>query len=143
MDKALVRGCEGLSSSRGGMNIQELREALIWKYPHYEQEISMMKRDELRNFCQNQIDIKSEIDLYKDYWFKGGSNLTELNKKYCRCLVHVSGKVNNPYAVCTKSVGREGSPKCFDEFDFNHIPKDELERYLEWKGKKMSDVIKS
>ena len=49
---------------------------------------------------------------------------------YCRCVVKVGakGKVDNPYAICTSSVGRN-SKECWSTYDFGTMPTGELRYY--------------
>ncbi len=74
-------------------------------------------------------------------------SLSESHKKYCRCIAHIAAKQSascnassssstqrgkgcvNPYAVCTKVVGRSGpgSGECLQYYDLGAIPKDEVE----------------
>lgn len=82
----------------------------------------------------------------KDY-FKAGSKLTASQKKMCRCIAHVSAKnpdrcyrgpnpewkagpaspgCRNPYSICRASLGGGGSIRCYDEYDFRKMPKDEV-----------------
>ena len=84
----------------------------------------------------------------KKNYFKGENNLSNKEKRYCRCLVHVSEQesVNNPYAVCAKSVGTT-SNKCSGSFDYEKFDKKELKGYNKLKGinskGKKDDLIKS
>lgn len=63
---------------------------------------------------------------------------SDKNKRWCRCVAHVSAKrnVNNPYAVCTHSVGRDGRVSCEDYYrNEYHLPADELDALATLKGK--------
>lgn len=90
----------------------------------------------------------------KSKWFKAGSNLTQGQEKYCRCVVEVAAKqpgscsmekawfekrddktCSNPYAVCTHSVGAANTVRnCGDFYDYNNLPNAELEAYANLKG---------
>jgi len=92
----------------------------------------------------------------KDY-FKAGSKLTDSQKKMCRCIAHVSAKnpdrcykgpnpewkvgpaslgCRNPYSICRASLGGGGSIRCYDEYDFRKMPKDEVRAVKKLHGKK-------
>lgn len=133
MDTHLLMACDGKSASQGGLNLEDFRLSLSNVYPGLG--IENMKRQDLITFCKSKTELVKGIEIYKDSYFKDPSRLSEQNKKYCRCQMHVAGKVDNPYAVCTSRVGREGNPKCYDEFDFDNIPSDEVKAYMKWKGK--------
>ena len=82
----------------------------------------------------------------KDY-FKSGSKLTPQQRKLCRCIAHVSAKnpgkcyegrspewklgknsenCKNPYAICRSRIGGGGKIRCYDEYDFRKMPKEEV-----------------
>ncbi len=74
-------------------------------------------------------------------YFKSGNNLTENNRKYCRCVYHVAakqshqclssqnwgGKCYNPYSVCTASTKRRGKVNCFENTNLSRLPEKELQ----------------
>lgn len=81
------------------------------------------------------------------------------HSKYCRCLLHVAKEqprdslrekkwgrgqpAYNPYAVCTKSVGRQGFKYCLRYYDLPSIQKnfpEEFEALLALKNKKESQL---
>ena len=71
----------------------------------------------------------------KSKWFKPGSDLTEGEEKYCKCLLEVQDKNNgkyNTYSVCAASTkhstGRKG---CGNYYDFAYIPDKYLRSYLD------------
>lgn len=91
----------------------------------------------------------------KDY-FKEGSKLTASQKKMCRCIAHVSAKnpdkcyegqnpgwkkgpnslgCRNPYSICRAAVGGGGSIRCYEEYDFRKMPKDEVSALKKLHGK--------
>ncbi len=82
-----------------------------------------------------------------DEYFKNPAALSERDKKYCRCVLHVMGKqvpeclqdkawfkkvggkqCYNPYSVCAKSTGHT-SRQCGENYDWSGIPDNELEGY--------------
>lgn len=71
--------------------------------------------------CNRQEDPKG---------FVTGNVLSEKQKNYCRCTLHVAqkGNVNNPYAVCAKSVGTTFRD-CWKYYDFDKMPSAELRYY--------------
>lgn len=83
----------------------------------------------------------------KEGWFFPDADLTDQEKKYCRCTIEVAGKqpavcnserawfqsregkkCYNPYAVCAKST-RTTSRNCGSNFDFSNLPDNELIGY--------------
>ena len=64
-------------------------------------------------------------------YFKADNDLSDKEKRYCRCVIKVSGKgkVNNPYAVCAKSV-KTTSRRCGKNYDFQQFNDDELQGYI-------------
>lgn len=84
----------------------------------------------------------------KNAYFKNKNNdkqLNDIQKKYCRCVLHVmnnnnnnclknknwdsNNKCYNPYSVCSKSVGTStGSKSC--QYNMDTIPIDELRKYI-------------
>jgi len=85
--------------------------------------------------------------------FREGTDLTEQEQKYCRCVLKVATKqappcfenkfkkrkvdgVNcyNPYAVCTKSVGRSGRVNCGGNYDFSTTDDQYLMAYADLNG---------
>lgn len=51
--------------------------------------------------------------------------LSERERKYCRCLVKAKS-ATNPYAVCTKSVGRKGTIRCFQHYNLARFDEEQL-----------------
>lgn len=136
MDQRLARACEGSSYSRGGLNLNTFRSRLATLYPQYKDYIMSAKRYELTSFCNGNSTILMDISRVRDPYFHENTHLTEEQKKYCRCVMHVSAKnVTNPYAVCTKSVGRDSKINCYPEYDFSNIPTAESNAYLRQEGK--------
>ena len=97
----------------------------------------------------------------KRSYFKRNNKLSEPHKKYCRCILHVADqqsteclrsknwgkKVNgkqcyNPYAVCTASTKRTGTPECTKNLNLETIPKSEINALLDIKKMSMSDLKK-
>ena len=78
----------------------------------------------------------------KDY-FKTDTNISEKQKKYCRCVSHVKCKQSdkciklkfdrniekcyNPYTTCTSRVGRD-EKYCDKYYDYNKIPLNEINK---------------
>jgi hypothetical protein len=81
----------------------------------------------------------------KSQYFNKGNKLTEENRKYCRCVLHVAAqqpaqclekrswgstvngkKCYNPYAVCTSATHRKGKMLCFKDTHLSAIPGKEL-----------------
>lgn len=77
----------------------------------------------------------------KSSYFNRGNKLTEENKKYCRCVLHVAAQQSsdclenrkwgtkncyNPYAVCTQSTHRKGRMLCFKDTHLSVLPTKEL-----------------
>lgn len=67
----------------------------------------------------------------KDDFIKEGVDLTEKQRKYCRCLLKVEskGRAYSPYGVCTKSVGAQVH-SCSDYYDWASMDLDMLLAYL-------------
>nr|QBK90919.1 MAG: HeH/LEM domain protein [Pithovirus LCPAC201] len=82
-----------------------------------------------------------------DEYFKNPAALSDRDKKYCRCVLHVQGKqvpeclqdkawfknvggkqCYNPYAVCAKST-HHTSRECGKNYDWSGIPDNEIEGY--------------
>ena len=96
----------------------------------------------------------------KDRYFLGEGALNDMQKKYCRCILHTADKqpgwclkdkawykkrdgeqCYNPYAVCTKSVGRKGPAfECVKNLDLDVIPESELEALAQLKGKSIDEL---
>ena len=90
-----------------------------------------------------------QLDRFSKFVGTVNNNLTEQDKKYCRCVLHVSSDQGedcildgfkgdgcyNPYAVCTKSTGRKGRVECFLNYDLNNIPPKEREALIHLKYK--------
>lgn len=66
----------------------------------------------------------------RDRYFKLDADLTDDEKKYCRCVAHVKAKggAYNPFAVCAKTVGTT-SRECGKSFDYHGFSDDELIAY--------------
>jgi CRISPR/Cas system CSM-associated protein Csm4 (group 5 of RAMP superfamily) len=137
MDESLAKACKGYSNSRGGLNLSEFREALSKKYPRDKKKISNMSRKELNEWCKSSKKIQKEVKKVDDKYFKTGSPLTEKQKKWCRCIAHTAKQSPkyNPYALCGKTVGKEGNFKCVPYYDFENIPAEEVEALAKLKGK--------
>jgi hypothetical protein len=79
-------------------------------------------------------------------WFRAESNLSEGQRKYCRCTLKIAekqtaeclrdrskwgtGSCYNPYAVCAKSTRTSmGRESCMNHFDMDKIPVEFLRAY--------------
>ena len=67
---------------------------------------------------------------------KNNSNLSNIDQRYCRCLIKVlSKKINSPYAICTNSVYNLQNKKrnkvvnCVSNYNFTHFSKNQLSNY--------------
>lgn len=86
----------------------------------------------------------------KQAYFLGNAPLLDQQKKYCRCVAHVSAKnpewcnrerawfsvrngkqCANPFSICTKSTKRRGQIECSINFDFRNFPEEELRAYAD------------
>jgi hypothetical protein len=71
------------------------------------------------------------------------NNLTEIEKKYCSCLMHVRPKIKNSYGICTKSIynkkRRDKVINCDLYYDYNKYSKKELDAFS--KEKKINSNI--
>lgn len=156
MDKFTL-ACKGKSASQGGMNIGDLKKELIKKYPKDRNKISIMKRDEITDYCSNISIVKKKIEEYEDSYFLPNSGLSKEQKKYCRCISHISTKNRdwcykhkawktqcagciNPYSLCTKQTKRKGNVDCASNMNFRAIPKDELHSLAKLKGKTINQL---
>ncbi len=142
MTQELVRACDGKSQSQGGLNLNELRNALSNAFPDQEDKIRSMTRKSLLNYCKRTPKINKEIKTSKEKYFRPGSPLNADQKKYCRCISHVSAKKSsiNPYAICTKSTHRTGRFKCAPYYDYSNIPSHEIEGLAKLKGKSVAEL---
>lgn len=95
-----------------------------------------------------------------NYFRPEGQSLPDQHQRYCRCLLHVSAQQSfqclqqqrqrlgqtlsdcvNPYAVCTRSVGRTGKQyRCTRYYDLETIPPAELNSWLAFKGKTLKQL---
>jgi len=79
----------------------------------------------------------------KEKYFKKGTKISDAQKRYCRCVLHVSSKNSrecnikksgkgcvNPYAACRKNIKSE-SKYCAEDYDFKNIPDKELISFAE------------
>jgi hypothetical protein len=94
----------------------------------------------------------------KKSYFKQNSRLSTQQKKYCRCVLHVSSNNSpscntkrsygskgcyNSYAVCTKSTKRKGSVKCGSQYEFKNIPMKELKAFASLNKINTKGMLKS
>ena len=92
-------------------------------------------------------------------YFKNNSSLTDKQKSWCRCVLHVADKQRgacntekawfekrdgqtcyNPYAVCSKSVGTSVRI-CGENYDFNSISDNELISYAQLHQKGSNIIV--
>jgi len=77
-----------------------------------------------------------------DGYIRANSGLNDRERAYCRCLLHVAARTlygrgdrtNNPYAICTSSVGTQAQ-RCSEHYVFDEIPEDELRAWARMHGK--------
>jgi len=87
---------------------------------------------------------KPKEEKIQEYLYFGeDASLTEQEKKYCRCIMHVAAKQSDwclkqrawgerrgnktcyqPWSVCTKSTKRRAVVECSKNFDFSRVPDD-------------------
>jgi hypothetical protein len=160
MEERFVNACRGKSKSQGGMNIQEFKEAITFYFGLEEDEIANMTRKELEMIC-NQLDESNSPrnEKEEDRYFLPGNPLTKEQKKYCRCIAHVSAKnpencyrdgewekgpksagCVNPYSVCTKSTKRKGRFKCAPYYNLDRIPRKEVEGIAKLHDKSVQEM---
>ncbi len=144
MDQRLVKACEGKSESQGGLNLEEARQHLIRLFPQYEAKLRSIKRSDLKGFCQSVPKIRDRIKYEKERYFVPGAPLSDKEKKWCRCVAHVSANPSsyNPYAVCAKSVGTTAS-SCSPWYDYSSMPRQEVEALAKLKGKTVEELIET
>lgn len=89
-------------------------------------------------------------------YFKSGSKLTSQEKKMCRCIAHVSAKnpnkcyrgsnpewkkgpdspnCRNPYSICRSRISGVKQIHCYDEYNFNNMPDNEVRAIKRLHGK--------
>lgn len=146
-EKAII----GMTKANGGMNKEELRKTLVKKFSSSKEEIKSLKtRKDLVDWYKqktNDGNTKNKKNKKKSYFIEDNP-LTTKEKKYCRCLAHVSAQNDskcynkdeewkkgknsskgcvNPYGICTKSVGRKGKRvECLKYYNLDNIPKAEV-----------------
>lgn len=71
------------------------------------------------------------VELLSHAMIKPGADLSEKEKKYCRCLLKVEakGNVRSPYGICTNSVGTQ-VPSCSQYYDFPNMNLEMLIAYM-------------
>lgn len=59
------------------------------------------------NVLPSLAQIKANLKEVRHNFITENSEISDKQKKWCRCIIEVQakGKVNNPYAICSKSVG--------------------------------------
>ena len=84
-----------------------------------------------------------------DQYFRYPEEMSTMHKKYCKCIVDVAGNQSdsclrrkswgggcyNPYAICTKSVGRRGALRCYSHYKPSNIPASKWRKYQIMEGK--------
>lgn len=73
-------------------------------------------------------------------FMKPSDELSDQEKKYCRCVLHVKagGRGRNPYAICSKSIG-SNVRTCGDHYDYEVMPLPELLAYADLKKLRVPD----
>ena len=159
MDLKLLNACLGKTASSGGMNLPEMRRALIQLFPDHRLELQKRTRKSLYGYCKKYF--SEEIKEAKSKYFVKGTSLNKAQMAYCRCLARVSAKnpewcykheawkhVNpkspcyNPYAICTKSTRRRGRVYCTKYYDLENMPIKEVRSLALMKGLSVSDYKK-
>ena len=95
----------------------------------------------LNNQYSQQL-LDKIIKERRDY-FKNDTDISEKQRKYCRCVAHVKSKQSdeciessfdksvdkcyNPYAVCTSRVGRDDT-HCDKYYDYDKLPLNEIKK---------------
>ena len=147
-----------LSRSRGGMNVDEMRDVLKSRGLNTDGE-----RDELETrLCGREapedapkrVKTVSASHPESDY-FIPETDLSVSNQKYCRCIAHVAGKQEpwclgekawfaerngkkcyNPYPVCRSRVkGVTGRPACYANYNLSALPEAERRAIQLMEGK--------
>jgi len=156
-DEILLNACMGKSKSAGGLNLPEFRRKLLSLYPGYASEIQSKSRKSLMLYCNKTPEIKKDVITTKEKYFVKGTPLNKKQKKYCRCIAHISGKneewcnkhgawkrgykkgCTNMYSICTKSVGRTGRFKCAPYYNLEGMPAKEVKALADTKGKSVEE----
>ena len=80
---------------------------------------------------------------------KKKSNLSAIEKRYCRCIIKLRSKgIKNPYGICTNSVynlqkkKRTKVVKCSENYDLKKLTLKQLQYYAKKKNIKYSKVKK-
>jgi hypothetical protein len=185
-EKALA----GVTLSRGGLNKEGLRNAILRRYPKQRAEIKTLKtRQDLVDWYTSRgkkksgsspktkrstpktkraspktkrVSPKSPKVKSRAYIIRG-SPLTEKQKKYCRCLAHVSAQNKavcyrsgewkkgpkskkgclNPYSICTKLTKRSGPRfECVPYYNLDAIPAAEIKGMAGLHGKTVTQFKK-
>jgi hypothetical protein len=78
---------------------------------------------------------KYDSEYTREGYFRVGSPLTDHQRRYCRCVLHVAAgkQTKNPYSICAASV-KTSYRGCLYEFDFDGIPDVELLSIAELEG---------
>jgi hypothetical protein len=161
MNQKLLNACMGKSESAGGMNLPEFKKVLKRKYPSYAKDIDSKTRKGLSRYCRLNKRIKQDMDIAKSKYFKEGVPLTKRQKNYCRCVAHVAVKnpkrcykndewkkrppvkgCYNPYAICTKNIGRKSRFHCIEYMDLKAMPRREVQALADLKGMSIDKLHK-
>ena len=120
-----------------------------------------------RRSSKNKSRKSSQTDKKPNY-FRSSSKLNPFQKKYCRCIAHVTATMSdkclrektwkkpyeeikksgikdcrNPFAICTKSTNRRGKFSCFENFDFKKMPREEVRKQALLEGKTVKELLKA
>jgi hypothetical protein len=124
---------------------------------------SKTKRKLSSSYKSKRSKKKSSPEKSKEDYFIKDTPLNSKQRKYCKCIAHVSAKNDskcygkyeewkkgpkskdclNPYVICTKSTNRSGSRfECVPYYNLEAIPKLEIASLAGLHGKKLSEFKK-
>lgn len=154
MSSRILKACDGYTRSQGGLNVDEFRKVLIRNNPSLKDKINSSTRQKLNRMCETK-------KLKRATSRKKTRSKSSMEKKYCGCVAKVTSKqpkkcytrgtfksksgCYNPYAVCTKSVGRTGKIKCGKYYSKSLTKKqfDSLARSKGMSASKFKKLLKS
>lgn len=75
---------------------------------------------------------------------KLGTEMAEKHEKWCRCVAHVATQksVDNPYAICSKSIGKHGTNECLQYYNLDAMPQNEVRALAKLKKMTVSEMRK-
>ena len=156
----------GKTKSQGGMNLPELKIYLMGMYPSHAPRMKNLDRGGIIRYYRRNIEEKSRHSQNSSYFLKD-AKISESQRKYCRCVAHISAKNDewcythgmwkrgrssgrslskrkcyNPYAVCTKATHRRGpgSRECLKYMDLDNMPLSEVKALANLKGVSVNEL---